>query len=478
MNRVFSFLRSVIPADPWQLVLLAGVVCLYVSPFCDLWPREVLASSHSSWSDADSQGAFAVLRSWVVLLRFPLIFSGIAGYFVCFWPGDRPIRRMAFAVFLPALLSLAGIVYLFFLVSSPRSSVLYFQSNGKSFLHWLKPSFFILPTGLLLCATGLALITIFLLRAAIGVSVFRGLLQSGNLEGCNSEGWERVRTLVFVLIGPGFLLISLAEILVTGIPFAVFHVKSMALISLLAQITTIVASLCLVVIGVFVLGREKTGTLLYLFRFPPPASALVAIGLPLVVSFSTPLALYIFDRVQWAAHLYGKYSPPMPSHYFDLSKSWHLWLFLLVFAAIAEEIIFRGLLLPRFVERYGLQQGILLIGLIWAAIHFAFDSHSGSSFAEVLYQLANRVFFCVAFNYVLTWMTLRQGSIVSAVLAHWGWNMLNIVPRAGVPMFTGEREAHYLLLGVIGYLLFRFWPVTEKPPGSSEIQGAAPVPAN
>src|ERR1051326_8856076 len=112
MNRVFSFLRSVIPADPWQLVLLAGVVCLYVSPFCDLWPREVLASSHSSWSDADSQGAFAVLRSWVVLLRFPLIFSGIAGYFVCFWPGDRPIRRMAFAVFLPALLSLAGIVYL------------------------------------------------------------------------------------------------------------------------------------------------------------------------------------------------------------------------------------------------------------------------------------------------------------------------------------------------------------------------------
>src|SRR5437868_7054306 len=163
MNRLFSFFRSVIPADPWQLVLLAGVVCLYVSPFCGLWPREILAASHSSWSNTDSQGAFAVLRFWTVLLRFPLIFSGIAGYFVCFWPGDRQTRRTAIMVFLPALLSLAGFIYCFFLASSPRPSVLHFQSNGNSFLDWLKANLHVLPTGLLLCATGLALITIFLL---------------------------------------------------------------------------------------------------------------------------------------------------------------------------------------------------------------------------------------------------------------------------------------------------------------------------
>src|SRR6266567_9382755 len=105
MNRLSSFLRSAIPADPWHLVLLAGVVCIYVSPFCRLWPREILASSYSSWSETDSRGAFDVMRFWVILLRFALVFSGIAGYFVCFWPGARPIRRTALVVFLPALFS-------------------------------------------------------------------------------------------------------------------------------------------------------------------------------------------------------------------------------------------------------------------------------------------------------------------------------------------------------------------------------------
>ena len=97
---------------------------------------------------------------------------------------------------------------------------------------------------------------------------------------------------------------------------------------------------------------------------------------------------------------------------------------------------------------------------------------------EVLYQLTNRIFFCVTFNYVLSWMTLRQGSIISAAPAHWVWNMLNIITRAGVPIFAGEREIHSLLLGVIGYLLLRFWPVTERPPATSAIQDAAPTPAS
>jgi len=450
MNRLFTFLRSVMPADSWQLVLLAGVVCVYVSPFCDFWPREIPASSYSSLSETDSQAAFAVLRPWIALLRSPLIFSGIAGYFVCFWPGNRPIRRMASAVFLPALLSLAGIVYRFFLASSRRSSVLHFQGNGKSFLHWLQSNFLRLPTGPLLCAAGLALMMFFSLRVAVGMSAFHSLLQRGNFEECDSQRWERVRTLFFALIGPGFLLGSLSGILITGIPFALFHVKSMATISVLANIATIVASVFLAATGVFVLGRDQTSSLLHLSKFPQPVSALLAIGLPMAVTFSTPLSLYVFDRVQWAAHWYGKYSPPMPSEYFNLSNAWHLWLFFLVFAAIAEEIIFRGLLLPRFVERYGLQQGILLIGLIWAAVHFASDLHYRSSLTEVLCQLTNRIFFCVTFNYVLSWMTLRQGSIVSAVLAHWVWNMLNITPRAGVPILAGEREIHYLLLGVMG----------------------------
>jgi hypothetical protein len=149
-----------------------------------------------------------------------------------------------------------------------------------------------------------------------------------------------------------------------------------------------------------------------------------------------------------------------------------------VSVAIAEEIIFRGLLLPRFVERYGLPQGILLVGLIWAAMHFASDLHYGSSLTEVLYQLTNRIFFLrdLQLCFVVDDPSRRFDRFCSSCAL--GVEHAQYHPAGRVPIFAGEREIHSLLLGVIGYLLLRFWPVTEKPPASSAIQDAAPVLAS
>jgi hypothetical protein len=60
----------------------------------------------------------------------------------------------------------------------------------------------------------------------------------------------------------------------------------------------------------------------------------------------------------------------------------------------------------------------------WAAIHFRSDTYSGLSFGGVLVHLANRIFLCLALNYVFAWLTLRQGSIIPAAIAHTVWNIL------------------------------------------------------
>src|SRR5258708_9839886 len=81
-KRVAEFLRSVIPVDPFQLLFLAGVVCLVVAHGLGWWP---------------GIGPFAALGVW------PIIFSGAAGYFICFLPGNHPFRRIFGLVFLPTL---------------------------------------------------------------------------------------------------------------------------------------------------------------------------------------------------------------------------------------------------------------------------------------------------------------------------------------------------------------------------------------
>jgi hypothetical protein len=63
-----------------------------------------------------------------------------------------------------------------------------------------------------------------------------------------------------VLVGPGFLIVSLAGMLVTAIPFMVLHVKSLSVISWLANTTSIVASFAVVVTSVLILGRDRTGS--------------------------------------------------------------------------------------------------------------------------------------------------------------------------------------------------------------------------
>src|SRR5260370_20757677 len=88
-KRVAEFLRSVIPVDPFQLLFLAGVVCLVVAHGLRWW---------------HGIGPFAALGVW------PIIFAGAAGYFICFLPGNHTVRPILGVVFLPTIAGL-GIMF-------------------------------------------------------------------------------------------------------------------------------------------------------------------------------------------------------------------------------------------------------------------------------------------------------------------------------------------------------------------------------
>ncbi|HKI12364.1 MAG TPA: CPBP family intramembrane glutamic endopeptidase [Candidatus Acidoferrum sp.] len=151
------------------------------------------------------------------------------------------------------------------------------------------------------------------------------------------------------------------------------------------------------------------------------------------------------------------------------------WLLLLIFGALAEEIVFRGLLLPRLGDRYGLYRGIFLTGIIWAAIHFRFDHYWHLSTSGVFQSLAYRILFCLAMNYVFAWMTLRWKSIIPAAVAH---SVSNILIFGGVTSSVSWSEEFRLVVwAIIALLLFHYWPVARIGAPEADSPVSPPEPA-
>jgi membrane protease YdiL (CAAX protease family) len=144
----------------------------------------------------------------------------------------------------------------------------------------------------------------------------------------------------------------------------------------------------------------------------------------------------------------------------------------MVFGAFSEEIVFRGLLLPRLMNRYGFHRGIFLTGMVWAAIHFRTDRYPDHSVEGVLLFWVSRILIRLAMNYVLSWMTLRGHSIIPAGITHTVSNIL-IVSRA-----TGKAPWNYQILialwGAASFLLFRFWPLEQAQPRGDWFVSARP----
>src|SRR5712691_9538952 len=115
----------------------------------------------------------------------------------------------------------------------------------------------------------------------------------------------------------------------------------------------------LIALGItcWVAGRDGRQAAWHSIRAFKPQYALLGASVPIGLSVIISVGNYMFDRFLWA-HGFGASWLPEFRSYFDVPDP---WLSLLFFGALFEEIIFRGLLQPRFVQRYGLCRGIFLV---------------------------------------------------------------------------------------------------------------------
>jgi membrane protease YdiL (CAAX protease family) len=200
------------------------------------------------------------------------------------------------------------------------------------------------------------------------------------------------------------------------------------------------------------MGSSRWETLRRSLRFPRVFFLALGIVLPTVVSTILPMLQYVFDRIHWAAYDFGRLDPPVFASYFSQLPQWHYYF--LVLAALVEEIGWRGYLQPRFISRYGLYRGILLVGVVWAVFHFPFDPSSRTSVAQLFIHPAWRLLSCVAFGFALSWLTIRSSSIWPAALAHGFSNIFIVSGWRGLM----SRWTVVLLWLLIDVILFRFWP--------------------
>jgi membrane protease YdiL (CAAX protease family) len=473
MKRLAQFLRSVIPADPWQLVFLLGVVLLHIFPRLPwrpvhastsvlqdpLIPLQTDQNAHLEWGQAIS------IAVW------PMAIASLVGYLTCFWPGRRPARRLLWGAILPALLTFCFLVFKLSQIVAYPPSVFPSVPNLARECAWLHSNFWNLPAGFYVSIVGLVLISVFTARLYLRLSSLPLSLPDDSVHPQDdSNSWPKVKTLIFVLIGPMFLLSVLSGLLFLFLYIFLPQTHSPEFGVASRIVTTVLDAVILVIFGLWFLDESGRKDARNSIQLPEPRFAFFAALLPIGICGSIGAAQYLIDRADWAAHYFGKISPPHFPAYFELAGIGDPWLLLLIFGALAEEIVFRGLFLPRLIDRYGFHRGTFLTGIVWAAIHFRFDHYWDLSTGRVFYQLAYRILFCLAMNYVFAWMTLRWKSVIPAAVAH---SVSNILIIAGindsVPWSSELRLAAWV---VVGLLLFHYWPVSQAEPAEAD----SPVP--
>src|SRR5579863_6183581 len=147
MNRPVQFLRSIAPEDPWQLAFLVGVVFVFVCGHAAWWPAALLGQMSLPFNDPQFQANMMKFRGFIILLLYPTIFSGVAGYFACFWPAKKPLRLLLLAVWGPAAAALTVYLRELYELSRLTSSVLHFKYDAGAFPGWLKANASYLPAG-------------------------------------------------------------------------------------------------------------------------------------------------------------------------------------------------------------------------------------------------------------------------------------------------------------------------------------------
>ncbi len=440
-KRLIDFLRSVLPADPYQLLFLGGILCLVTVHGLRWWPP----SAHPAQVRVeDSFRQFLVYAGASFLL--PVMFATIAGYFICFWPGRHPIRRILVLVVFPTTATMILLLGRLLYLAGPSSSIL--QDSGVSLigkLKWLQAVGF-KALGFQVALIGLLLILLFVLRLAFGVSNLP-LSLSGIRAGNLNEGgdWRRVLMVIWFLVALTTTTLGTFQIL------AVLSFHASAGKPWFSDAVVNASSVGLFAVAVLIAGPDARRTVRESIAVPKYKWTGFALLFPIAIEISLSVAGFKIDALRTA----GEAS--------DTTLGGFAVTFLvLLLPAFIEEALFRALLLKRFIRRYGMYRGIFLVCVVWAAFHFYgdFSAPTHGSYLLILYRLNGRMLMSFGGGFVLSWLTLRSGTVVPSTLAHALYNALIFSPPGYV--FPWMSTVRLLIWAVAAIILFRFWPVTTE----------------
>ncbi len=452
-KRLIEFLRSVLPADPYQLLFLTGVVCLVTLHGVWWWPSPVHVLPDRMKTPF---GSFVYYAGTIFI--FPAIFAAAAGYFSCFWPGKHPIRRILVSIVFPAILTVVLAAGRFVYLTGPASTIL--QNTGLNAAGELKWIRFFLSDSLAFHVSliGLVLVFLFILRLSFGISSLPLTIANHDSQPSsehNGDDWQRVLRMIWFLIALSNLLAAfLTSLIVVSLP-VVFRGRWFALIAMN------VSAIFNAAIALWIAGPEAGRTARQAIVTPRYKWTGLAFLLPLAIE----VVLFLLQAAYNVVHSGNAAADDIVSDAFYLPHFIGMFL-TLVIPAFCEEILFRGLLQKRFIHRYGMYRGVFLACITWAAFHFYSDfMNPHHSYPDILTRLTGRIVMTLGVGFVLSWLSLRSGSIVPATLSHALYNALLfaplLTPAGGVPLLRTT------LWAASACILFRFWPPPANP--NSEI---------
>jgi membrane protease YdiL (CAAX protease family) len=456
-KRLGAFIRTLLPADPSSWLLLFGATFFFIAHSLRWWPR---SSSYSYRPLLWAGGSY--------VMSLPILAAGAMGYYVGLVGCKRPKRRLFDSVLLPVAVSLLAHLIVAFFWFRDTGEPAHFVTQLQGTPRLWQPDVLLsltmnLDTGFQFASIGFVLTAVFLILLFWGRATLPIHLPAASLSGVDSAEDEYRDTMFFVWM-------MVALVFLTAVPGALmvqlgywnsssFMRRHPAGIYWLGLVLYASSQLTFVGLTIGKVGRKMVPAM---FRIPRARYLAVAVLIPALIANAWPLMTYVYARILWGAHGWGKYAPPSLDNYFGLPSVASMWYFV---PALVEEIAWRGYLQPRFIRRYGLIRGIFLVGIVWGAFHFSWDFSSFMTFGDVVRHVIERPIGTVCLSYVLAWLTISSESILPATIAHAAYNSL-LTSRVMPPRTPWWPSI--LLWIAAGFVLLHFFP----PQPSDAIDGS------
>jgi len=160
VKRIATFLRSVIPLDPTQLLFLTGAILLLVAPRVSWRPiAPIRGGTLNYWE----------VYSYTVAGNIVVLAAGLTALYACFWPSRNPVRRVFWGVLVTGFLALLFLFWKFIDLAVGERSVLDTHSRMSEMFPWVKLNILNFPTGFFILALGLGFVVIYFSRMFLQV---------------------------------------------------------------------------------------------------------------------------------------------------------------------------------------------------------------------------------------------------------------------------------------------------------------------